>query len=64
MKNLKLFLESLDRERAWEALKLTFGIFGAMGFAGMLASMHVFLGGLALAMAGGTWYSVYRMTTR
>lgn len=51
----------LDSEKAWEAARTTFGIFGAMGFAGFLASMHWFLGGVSLAMAGGTWYGVYRM---
>lgn len=64
MKNLIAALRKIDRERAWEAARTTFGIFGAIGYAGYLSAMHVVLAVFSLALVSGTWYSVYRITER
>jgi hypothetical protein len=50
---------SLERERAFDALKGMFGIMGAAGYAGYIASMHFVLALVSLIGMAGTWYAVY-----
>jgi hypothetical protein len=58
------WIRAIDRRRAFEAFRTTFGILGAAGYAGELATMHVFLAVFSLSLIGATWYGVYLLMER
>jgi hypothetical protein len=55
------FFRSLERQRAFEAFRTTFGIIGAAGFAGYIASMHFVCATITLILISATWFGVYTM---
>lgn len=50
-----------DKAKAFEATRTTFGILGAAGYAGYLASMHIVMAILSASAMSLTWFAVYRM---
>lgn len=55
------FFANLKRDVAFESARTVFGIMGAAGYAGYLASMRALWTCLSISMLTATWYAVYRM---
>jgi hypothetical protein len=50
----------MNKQRLFESCKLTFAIIGAAGYAGLIASMHLFFQVLSVATISAVLYGVYQ----